>query len=759
MAYTVTFSEPVTGVAAADFKLALGGTVAATVTQVTPVSSAVYTVTIGGVTGNGTLGLNLLDNGSIRDLAGNPLTQQNAKAAFQAAQTFAQGGDSATDGVRALALGDFTANGNADLAVVNEVNLTVLLGNGNGTFGVPQTYTTGIDPISVAVSDLTGDGKSDIVVANAYSNTVSVLLGNGNGTFQNQQTFATGNEPNSVVVGDVNGDGNGDLIVANSYSNTVSVLLGNGNGTFQTQQTFATGSFPDSVALADLAGDGKPDVVVSNINDDSVSVLLGNGDGTFQAQQTFNAGSRPFSLAISDLTGDGKDDIVAGDAGNYSVSVLLGNGNGTFQTPKSFTSGSGRFSNAIGDLTGDGIPDLVTANSQGNNVSIFLGNGNGTFQLQQTLAAVHEPYAIATADLTGDGRPDIIVTCLNSTTGSVFLNAVNGSFTGQVYTISAPVSPRFTVTAPIQTTTGNGFVFTVTALTTTGNLNPAYTGTVHFSSTDPLAGLPANAALFNGTGVFAAVLNTLGTQTITVNDTSSTGNTGTSAPITVVPPATASFSIAANPRTIPAGSAIVLEVAALDAKSNVIPSFSGTVHFSSSDAQAGLPADATFTNGIGYFSAILKTAGRQTLYVSDKANGGATGTSAPITVTPLAASHFRVSAPAAAVTGNAFAFTVTALDQFGNIAHQLCRHRPLHQQRQCRHIAAGRHPIGRHRHFDRHAEHGRQLHAVGLGRRRHHGHQQRHCRAVWRSAASRPRPRASPSPSTKPSIPRHSAFI
>ena len=211
-------------------------------------------------------------------------------------------------------------------------------------------------------------------------------------------------------------------------------------------------------------------------------------------------------------------------------------------------------------------------------------------------------------------------------------------------------------------------MFSVTALNSSGNPNPAYTGTVHFSSTDPQAGLPADAVLFNGTGAFAAVLDTLGTQTITVNDTSSTGNTGTSASITVVPPATASFSIAANPRTIPAGSAIVLEVAALDAKSNVIPGFSGTVHFSSSDAQAGLPADATLTNGIGYFSAILKTAGRQILYVSDMANGGATGTSAPITVTPLAATHFGVSAPATVVTSNAFAFTVTALDQFGNIA-------------------------------------------------------------------------------------------
>ena len=87
---------------------------------------------------------------------------------------------------------------------------------------------------------MTGDGKADIVVANIGSNTVSVLLGNGNGTFQAQQTFATGNDPISVAVGDVTGDGKADIVVANAGSNTVSALLGNGNGTFQAQQTFAT---------------------------------------------------------------------------------------------------------------------------------------------------------------------------------------------------------------------------------------------------------------------------------------------------------------------------------------------------------------------------------------------------------------------------------------------------------------------------------------------------------------------------------------
>ena len=101
-----------------------------------------------------------------------------------------------------------------------------------------------------AIGDVNGDGKPDLVVANSDGNTVSVLLGNGNGTFQAQQTFATGDDPYSVAVADVTGDGKPDIVVANVVSDTVSVLLGNGNGTFQAQQTFATGNGPDRWRLA-----------------------------------------------------------------------------------------------------------------------------------------------------------------------------------------------------------------------------------------------------------------------------------------------------------------------------------------------------------------------------------------------------------------------------------------------------------------------------------------------------------------------------
>jgi hypothetical protein len=128
----------------------------------------------------------------------------------------------------------------------------------------------------VAIGDLDGDGTPDLAVANFFSNSVSVLLGNGDGTFQPRQNFATGVGPESVAIGDLDGDGTPDLATANSNfsASSVSVLLGNGDGTFQTRQDFATGLRPASVAIGDLDGDGTPDLAVANSNSNSVSVLL-----------------------------------------------------------------------------------------------------------------------------------------------------------------------------------------------------------------------------------------------------------------------------------------------------------------------------------------------------------------------------------------------------------------------------------------------------------------------------------------------------
>ena len=118
------------------------------------------------------------------------------------------------------------------------------------------TYDVGDNPKSVAIGDLDGDGVLDLVVANKNDNNVSVLMGNGDGTFASDVTYGVGNSPQSVAIDDLDGDGVLDLVVANRFSNDVSVLMGNGDGTFATHVTYGAGAGPRSVAIGDLDGDG-----------------------------------------------------------------------------------------------------------------------------------------------------------------------------------------------------------------------------------------------------------------------------------------------------------------------------------------------------------------------------------------------------------------------------------------------------------------------------------------------------------------------
>src|SRR5262249_19399457 len=142
-------------------------------------------------------------------------------------------------------------------------------------------YGTGSSPRSVAIADLNADGRPDLVVANYNSNSVSVLLGIGDGKFGLKTDYGTGTGPSSVAIADLTRDGRPDLAVADSISNSVSVLLGPGDGTFALHVDYFTGSGPGSVAIADFNADGRPDLATANSTYSNVSVLLGNGDGTF----------------------------------------------------------------------------------------------------------------------------------------------------------------------------------------------------------------------------------------------------------------------------------------------------------------------------------------------------------------------------------------------------------------------------------------------------------------------------------------------
>jgi hypothetical protein len=226
---------------------------------------------------------------------------------FLPAVSYSGGGD-----VRSVAVGEFNDDQRPDLVVANRstANFSVFLGNGDGSFNSGVSYDIGDlgnGPWSVAVGDFNGDGQQDLATASLSTDSVSVVLGNGDGTFQSALISATGDGPFSVVVGDFDRDGRQDLAVAGSSG--VSVLLGNGDGTFQRAVTFAAGNNPQSVAVGDFNGDGQQDLAVANAgsasgDSDSVSVLLGDGTGSFSPAANYVVGDGPTSVLAADLNGD-----------------------------------------------------------------------------------------------------------------------------------------------------------------------------------------------------------------------------------------------------------------------------------------------------------------------------------------------------------------------------------------------------------------------------------------------------------------------
>jgi uncharacterized protein YjdB len=336
---------------------------------------------------------------------------------------------------------------------------------GTINFANAVEFIAGIHPFSLAIGDLDGDGKSDVAVLNVTSNTVSVFRNTstsgaiGTSSFANKVDFATGVQPFGIAIGDIDGDGKLDMVVANDVSNTISLFRNTATAgtidynSFAAKVDFATGINPVSVAIADIDRDGKPDIAVANYYSNTIS-LFRNTSATggiavhsLAAKVDIATGNRPYSLALADIDGDGKVDIAAANSVDNTISLFRNSATSgsitaaSFESRVDFIAGTQPYCIAIADIDGDGKADIAVTNAISRTVSVFRNTATSGSLTSASLAAKVDlaagvlPYSIAIGDINGDGKPDLVVsnygnTRSGTTSVSVFRNtAITGAIT------------------------------------------------------------------------------------------------------------------------------------------------------------------------------------------------------------------------------------------------------------------------------------------------------------------------------------------
>ena len=291
------------------------------------------------------------------------------------------------------------------------------------------TYPVGKNPTSVTTWDFNEDGITDIITTNIGNDSLSLLFGNGDGTFKEQKQIPVAKEPRALAMDDFNGDGRMDLAIACSGSDQIAIYFGLANGTFGSGQRYGVHKSPVSIAGGDFNGDHKPDLAVA-LRNDKIKILIGQGDGTFVDGPQYEYGDTPTSIAVADLDRNGTLDLAVTNGGPMSsaVSIWLGNGDGTFRNPTDYRTGKRPLVVTFADFNGDQFVDLLVMNGEMDTFTIFLGNGNGTFQAGKESGADTGPVYGLARDIDGDGRMDVAIVNVQSNNLSVLYGRGDGTF-------------------------------------------------------------------------------------------------------------------------------------------------------------------------------------------------------------------------------------------------------------------------------------------------------------------------------------------
>jgi hypothetical protein len=574
---------------------------------------------------------------------------------------------------------DLNGDGMPDLVALNrgDGTVSVLLGRGNGAFLAQKVFPVGSGPEDFAAGDLNGDGMLDLVVAS--NNGVSILTGNGDGTFAAPSPLPLPADVyGSVAVADFNADGVPDLLVSDWNLQTVEVINGNNH---QIAASYPTGGRGPATVVGDFNGDGRPDFAVTGTDfftsNSTLTVFVNSGAFSFTPATSFPAGYGIIhSMVTADLNGDGKLDLALttmDPAGNKTgpVNVFLGNGDGTFGAAIAATSPLPIFAGvtnqpgtslAVGDLNGDGIPDLAV---NGNGLNVSLGRGDGSFYPSQsyiTVEPVDEPGALTLADFNGDGHLDVTQIDVTAEDPNYTLRSAEYVLLGLADRQLFAGAVGFRVTPPATTTVGMTFTATVSAVDAAGNVVPGFRGSV-FLSVGAGAAIPYTfTAADAGSHVFTNEIATaVGAQSVTA--VAQLLATGTST-IVATP---VNFTFTADP-IVTAGAFFSLTVTAHDVSGNILTGYTGTVHFTSSQVGAFLPTDYTFSApgdaGVHTFASVeLDKIGAATITATDSAvaesNSSVTVQANPAT--------FVFTMPPTVAAGTAFPLTLTVEDVAGNV--------------------------------------------------------------------------------------------